>query len=77
MTEPSKHIALLFAKWESSIKDKDRLVKQIADLEAKHKEDVALLNEQNKTDADGRIQDAVEKAKLEGILMNYISNHSG
>ncbi|KAL4221029.1 Forkhead-associated (FHA) phosphopeptide binding domain 1 [Mactra antiquata] len=62
---PSKHIALLFAKWESSIKDKDRLVKQISDLESKHKEDISLLEGQHKTDLKGLLQDAAEKARLE------------
>ncbi|XP_052213963.1 forkhead-associated domain-containing protein 1-like isoform X2 [Dreissena polymorpha] len=63
--EPSKHIALLFAKWETALSDKERLVKQISDLESRHREDLASQSTQQKTEVEGLVADAVEKAKLE------------
>ncbi|XP_060586593.1 forkhead-associated domain-containing protein 1-like isoform X3 [Ruditapes philippinarum] len=63
--EPSKHISLLFAKWESSLSEKERLVKQISSMEIAHKEDMLLQLEQQKVEYEGRIADAAEKAKLE------------
>ncbi|WAR14835.1 FHAD1-like protein [Mya arenaria] len=63
--EPSKHINLLFAKWESAISDKERLVKQMSEIEVRHKEELELQISQQKTDLDGQVSDAVEKAKLE------------
>lgn len=65
-SEPSKHIALLFAKWETALSDKERLVKQISDLESRHREDLASQSAQQKTEVAGLVTDAVEKAKLEG-----------
>ena len=67
ITEPGKHIALLYAKWESAIGEKDRLVKQMGEMETRFKEDLHQQLEAQKTDAEGNISDAVEKAKLEGI----------
>jgi hypothetical protein len=66
ISEPSKHISLLFAKWESSLSEKERLVKQISSMEIAHKEDMLLQLEQQKVEYEGRIADAAEKAKLEG-----------
>ena len=73
LTEPSKHINLLFAKWESAIGEKERLVKQISEMEVRFKEDLHEQLESQKTDAEGRISDAVEAAKLEGILNSFNS----
>ena len=64
--EPSKHIALLYAKWESALGEKERLVKQMADMEIKFKEELQQQLELQKVEAEGKITDAAEKAKLEG-----------
>lgn len=61
----SKQIALLYAKWESSLNEKERLVKQLNDSEAHYKEDIRLQAQQQQNDFDGRVADAVEKARLQ------------
>ena len=65
IAEPGKHISLLFAKWESAIGEKDRLVKQMAEMEKKFKEDLHEQLNSQKTDSESRISDAVEAARLE------------
>jgi len=68
-SEPGKHIALLFAKWETSIGEKERLMKQITDMEARHKEELDLKINQQQTESQDAVTEAVEKAKLEGLFV--------
>ncbi|KAL8571126.1 hypothetical protein ACOMHN_010587 [Nucella lapillus] len=63
---PAKHIELLYAKWESALSEKDRLVAQIAELESHHQDNVNLKLDAQRNDLDNRLMDAVEKARLEG-----------
>lgn len=62
----------MYAKWESALGEKDRLVKQISDMETRFKEDLHQQLEAQKADAESNITDAVEKAKLEGKCTFYI-----
>ena len=81
IAEPGKHISLLFAKWESAIGEKDRLVKQMAEMEKKFKEDLHEQLNSQKTDSESRISDAVEAARLECrfdiniIVLDYALAH--
>ena len=56
----------MFAKWESAISDKERLVGQMSDMEARHKEQMTLQVQQKNVEIEDKIEDAVQKAKLEG-----------
>ncbi|XP_041377668.1 forkhead-associated domain-containing protein 1-like isoform X3 [Gigantopelta aegis] len=64
--DPSKHIETLFAKWESAISEKDRLMSQIAELDEHHRADLALQLDAQKQDLENQLTDAVERARLEG-----------
>ncbi|KAH9524788.1 hypothetical protein Btru_027827 [Bulinus truncatus] len=64
--EPSKHIELLLAKWESSFSETDSLKSQLAALQESHKSEMELRLSALTTDMEAKLQDAVEKAKLEG-----------
>lgn len=70
---PGKHIDLLFAKWESAISEKEKLMSQITQIEEQHKIDIELQINLQKDDAENRIADAVEKARLEGTLQSLYS----
>lgn len=63
---PWKHIELLFAKWESALSEKDRLSAQIAEMEGHHQEDVRVKLDALQRDMEGKLADAVERARLEG-----------
>ncbi|KAK3583389.1 hypothetical protein CHS0354_040353 [Potamilus streckersoni] len=62
---PGKHIGLLYAKWETALREKERLVKQISQQEEQYKQDLQTQLKAQKEEAQQRIADAVEKAKLE------------
>lgn len=44
----------------------------MADMEARHKEQMALQVEQQNAELTDRIEDAVQKAKLEGLYRSLI-----
>ncbi|XP_069112463.1 forkhead-associated domain-containing protein 1-like isoform X2 [Argopecten irradians] len=64
--EPGKHIQLLFAKWESSISEKERLTAQITQVEQQYKEELSRNRTMAEEDAENRVRDAIEKTRLEG-----------
>ncbi|XP_033764191.1 LOW QUALITY PROTEIN: forkhead-associated domain-containing protein 1-like [Pecten maximus] len=64
--EPGKHILLLFAKWESSISEKERLMAQITQVEQQYKEELTRNRTVAEEDSENRVRDAIEKTRLEG-----------
>ncbi|XP_021372851.1 forkhead-associated domain-containing protein 1-like isoform X2 [Mizuhopecten yessoensis] len=64
--EPGKHILLLFAKWESSLSEKERLMSQITQVETQYKEELARNRTMAEEDAENRVRDAIEKTRLGG-----------
>ena len=63
---PDQHIRGLYNKWESAIREKEKLTAAIADLGKEHMAEletrIRLLSEE----WEHKRQDAVERAKLEG-----------
>lgn len=45
---------------------------QMSDMEARHKEQMALQVEQKNAEITDKIEDAVQKAKLEGLKIFFI-----
>lgn len=66
LPEPGKHILLLFAKWESSIGEKDRLTSQISEAEQQYKLELERLRATSEEDMDNKVKDAIERTRLEG-----------
>ncbi|XP_055863353.1 forkhead-associated domain-containing protein 1-like isoform X1 [Biomphalaria glabrata] len=64
--EPGKHIESLMAKWESSLKESDSLKAQISAHQESHKAELELRLSALTSDMEARLQDAVEKTRLEG-----------
>uniref|UniRef100_A0A2C9LYZ8 Uncharacterized protein n=1 Tax=Biomphalaria glabrata TaxID=6526 RepID=A0A2C9LYZ8_BIOGL len=63
--EPGKHIESLMAKWESSLKESDSLKAQISAHQESHKAELELRLSALTSDMEARLQDAVEKTRLE------------
>jgi len=64
----------LFAKWESSIGERERLATQITQLEQQYKADLEFNLNTQKSDAQNRIADAMEKTRLEGQHYHLANN---
>ncbi|XP_059145230.1 forkhead-associated domain-containing protein 1-like [Physella acuta] len=64
--EPSKHIESLFAKWESSLMEVESLKQQIVEQDKTHKAELEDKAKAVQSEMESLLQDAVEKARLEG-----------
>ena len=65
-TAPGSHIERLYARWESALSEEKRLKEQIAELEARHEDNLRLRLDSLEKEMLEKQVDAVEKAKLEG-----------
>ncbi|GFS06405.1 forkhead-associated domain-containing protein 1 [Elysia marginata] len=63
---PSKHIEGLYSRWESSLEEAKDLKAQLQAQAEAHKAELQQRDEAARNETEGRIQDAVEKARLEG-----------
>jgi len=64
--DPGKHILTLWSKWESSVSEKERLEKQLAEAEVNHQAELELKVTQLRAEFEELKQDAVEKTRLAG-----------
>ena len=67
-TAPGSHIERLYARWESALSEEKRLKEHIAEMDARHEEDLKLRLDAQLKSMEEKQVDAVEKARLEGQL---------
>ncbi|KAK3104566.1 hypothetical protein FSP39_005088 [Pinctada imbricata] len=62
---PGQHIKHLFAKWESAIKEKEKLQAQVSEIQEKFKADLEMQVKVVTEDGENKVKDALEKARIE------------
>ncbi|CAL1541605.1 unnamed protein product [Lymnaea stagnalis] len=64
--DPGKHIEALYSRWESSLSETEKLKAQIASQVESYKSELEVQMNALTAEMEAKVQDAVEKTKLEG-----------